>query len=90
MAFALEKMLENEAHAVYRSAMEEKSKYTAGLLAMFLGIFGAHKFYLGSHLQGALYLLFIWTAVPMVLSFIDAVQLLTMDDATFAKKYLGT
>lgn len=38
-----------------------KSKTTAGLLALFLGGAGAHKFYLGQWKMGLLYLLFIWT-----------------------------
>src|SRR5690554_3028666 len=38
-----------------------KSKTTAGLLAIFLGAFGIHKFYLGRTGMGILYLLFCWT-----------------------------
>lgn len=38
--------------------MEKKNKTTAGLLALFLGGLGVHKFYLGQTLAGVLYLLF--------------------------------
>lgn len=46
-----------------RSAIRTK-KLTAGLLALFLGGFGAHKFFLGRTVQGCIYLgLFIMTFV---------------------------
>ncbi len=35
-----------------------KNKNTAGILALILGIFGAHRFYLGQYIKGALYILF--------------------------------
>lgn len=35
---------------------ESKSRFVASLLAIFLGLFGAHKFYLGYRLVGVLYL----------------------------------
>jgi TM2 domain-containing membrane protein YozV len=34
-----------------------KSKLTAGLLGLFLGTFGIHKFYLGKTTQGIIYIL---------------------------------
>jgi TM2 domain len=41
----------------------EHNKTTAALLAIFLGDFGAHKFYLGHNVAGFLYLIFFWTSV---------------------------
>lgn len=36
--------------------MRPKNKWTALLLCLFLGVFGAHKFYEGRFLLGAVYL----------------------------------
>lgn len=64
-----------------------KDKTTAGLLALFLGGIGIHKFYLGRGGQGILYLIFCWTFIPAVIAFIEAIILLTMSDADFNLKY---
>jgi transposase-like protein len=42
----------------------------AALLAItfFLGGVGGHKFYLRKYLQGAIYLLFCWTAIPSLVA----------------------
>ena len=48
-----------------------KSTRTGTLLAVFLGGFGAHRFYLGDK-KGLLYLPFFWTLVPSVISLIEA------------------
>ena len=41
------------------------------LLALILGGIGAHKFYAGKWLQGIIYLVFVWTYIPVALSLID-------------------
>ncbi|MEY2669772.1 MAG: hypothetical protein RLZZ577_88 [Bacteroidota bacterium] len=64
-----------------------KSKITAGLLALFLGGLGIHKFYLGRGGAGFLYLIFCWTLVPAVIAFFDAIFLFLMDDVIFNAKY---
>ncbi len=64
-----------------------KNKTSAALLAIFLGGFGAHKFYLGKTGQGILYLLFFWTLVPAIIAFVEFIIFLTMDDTTFNLKY---
>lgn len=64
-----------------------KSKVAAGLLAIFLGGIGAHKFYLGKPLMGLLYLLFFWTGIPAIVGFIEGIIYLTKSDADFAAKY---
>lgn len=51
----------------------EKNQTTAGLLALFLGGLGIHKFYLGKGGQGVLYILFCWTFIPAVIAFIEAI-----------------
>ncbi len=62
-----------------------KDKTTAAVLAIFLGGLGIHKFYMGggSTKWGVIYLVFCWTFIPAILSFIEGVILLTMSDADF-------
>jgi len=64
-----------------------KSRVTAGLLALFLGGFGAHHFYLGHTGRGILYLLFAWTLIPAVIAFIEALVFFFSSDASFDAKY---
>jgi len=64
-----------------------KSKVTAGLLAIFLGGFGVHKFYLGKPLMGLLYLVLCWTYVPSIIALIEGIIYLTKSDEAFAAKY---
>lgn len=64
-----------------------KSKVTAGVLALLLGGFGAHKFYLGKGFQGAFYLLFFWTFIPSLLALIEGISYLAMSPQKFAAKY---
>jgi len=71
---------------VYK-AKEGKSKTTAGILAMFLGGIGIHKFYLGKDWQGLLYLLFCWTYIPAIIGFIEGIVYLTMSDNEFEVRY---
>ena len=64
-----------------------KSKVAAGLLAIFLGGFGVHKFYLGRAGQGLVYLLFCWTFIPAVIGFVEGIVYLFMSDEEFHAKY---
>ena len=64
-----------------------KSRMTAILLALFLGSFGAHKFYLGRGGWGVLYLIFFWTFVPGIIAFIEFIIYATMSDEAFHAKY---
>lgn len=64
-----------------------KDKTTAAILAFLLGGIGVHRFYLGQGGLGILYLLFCWTLIPMLISFIDFIIFLTMNDNTFNEKY---
>jgi TM2 domain-containing membrane protein YozV len=41
------------------------------LLALFLGTFGAHHFYLRRTGLGVLYLIFFWTGIPAIMGFIE-------------------
>lgn len=48
-----------------------KNRTTALLLTLFLGGFGAHRFYLGQVWLGVLYVVFSLTFIPLVVSFIE-------------------
>lgn len=64
-----------------------KTKMAAGLLAIFLGGLGVHKFYLGQTGMGVIYLLFSWTMIPLFIGFIEGIIYLSMNDADFDRKY---
>lgn len=64
-----------------------KSKLIAGLLAILLGTFGLHKFYLGNWVQGIIYFVFFWTYVPAILGVIEGIRYLILSDDNFAKQY---
>ena len=64
-----------------------KNKVVAGLLALFLGGIGVHKFYLGKGLQGILYLVFFWTFIPAVIGFVEGLNYLLMSEKTFFERY---
>jgi len=66
-----------------------KSKAVAILLALTLGAFGAHRFYLGRPLSGFLYLLFSWTLIPALIAIVEAVVILCTDPVVFRLKYGG-
>ena len=70
-----------------RPVVPLKSKVAAGLLAIFLGGFGIHKFYLGKAGQGILYLIFCWTGIPAIIVFIEGITYLCSSDEAFAAKY---
>ena len=64
-----------------------KNKTTAGLLALFLGWFGVHRFYLGQTGRGILYLLFSFTVIPLIIALVDGIIFLTQSEEDFNKKY---
>lgn len=69
------------------SAQATKDKTAAGLLAIFLGGIGIHKFYLGKTAQGIIYLLFFWTFIPAVVGFIEGILYLTKSDEAWAAEW---
>ena len=73
--------------AISVGALKRKNKIGAASLALFLGIFGAHKFYLGQTGMGLLYLAFFWTFIPLLISLVEFILLLTMSDEDFNQQY---
>lgn len=64
-----------------------KSRAVAILLALLFGGIGAHKFYLGSPGLGLLYLVFCWTFIPMLISFVEAIIYVLTSDYDFHRRY---
>lgn len=64
-----------------------KDKNIAGILSLFLGWLGIHRFYLGQAGLGIVYLLLFWTPVIWILSLIDAIAFFSMDQENFDYKY---
>jgi TM2 domain-containing membrane protein YozV len=64
-----------------------KDKNIAGILALFLGWAGVHRFYLGQNILGIIYLMFFWFPLIWVIALVDGISLLTMDQQVFDTKY---
>ncbi len=65
-----------------------KDKTVAGLLALFLGWAGIHRFYLQQPKRGLLYIFLTFAfGISFILGFIDAIVLLTMDKDLFDLRY---
>jgi TM2 domain-containing membrane protein YozV len=58
------------------------------ILAILLGSFGVHKFYLGDTGLGILYLCFSWTGIPAIVGIIEGVIYLSKSDEEFEKEYV--
>ncbi len=78
---ALEKNMQNN------PMVSRKSKQTVILLAVFLGIFGVHHFYLKNYWRGIFFVLFSWTLIPILIGLIDAIIFAMMSEEMFDKKY---
>ena len=65
-----------------------QTKLIQSALAIFLGSFGAHKFYQGKTFQGALYFLLSWTTLPMWVSLLEGIRYLFMPVEDFYNQYL--
>lgn len=68
---------------------QPRSKSVAGLLGLFLGGLGIHKFYMGKPIWGVVYILFCWTLVPAIVGFIEGLNFLMMSDRTFNERHSG-
>ena len=66
---------------------DKKNKTVAAIIAIFLGSFGIHKFYLQQGGAGLLYLIFFWTFIPSLLGFFEGILLLMTSERDFDLKY---
>ncbi len=64
-----------------------RDKNVAGILALFLGWVGIHRFYLGQVGLGILYAVFFWFPLIWLVSLIDAIALFSMNQEKFDGKY---
>jgi TM2 domain-containing membrane protein YozV len=64
-----------------------RNKSTTAILALFLGGFGIHRFYLGQTGKGIVSILFCWTLIPSLIGLIDFFAFLSMSNFTFDSKY---
>lgn len=60
-----------------------KSRTVAILLALFLGNFGAHRFYVNQPGNGIVYLLFSWTLIPWLVAIVEGLVYAVMTDEEF-------
>jgi len=70
-------------------AGETKSRPLAIVLALLLGGFGVHRFYLGPIAWGIVYLVFFWTGIPGFIAWLEALYFLTRSNEEWAQKYGG-
>ena len=65
-----------------------QTKLIQSALAIFLGSFGAHKFYQGKTLQGIIYFLLSWSTLPMWVSLVEGIRYLFMPVEDFYNQYI--
>lgn len=63
--------------------LTNKDYRVAAILAIVLGSFGAHKFYMGKTLMGILYLVFFWTWIPGIVGFVEGLIYLVKGQEDF-------
>lgn len=81
---------------VFDDGPSGKSRGVAALLAIFLGSFGAHYFYIGKSTPGVVFLLvslfscgfFAW--IVAIIALIQGIKMLTMTEEAFEEKYVNT
>jgi TM2 domain-containing membrane protein YozV len=70
-------------------AAPRKDKTVAAILAILLGGFGIHKFYLGKVGQGIIYLLLFWTFLPALAGLIEGIVYLVQSEENFQRSIGG-
>ena len=65
-----------------------QTKLIQSALAIFLGSFGAHKFYQGKTIQGVIYFLLSWTSLPFWVSIVEGIRYLFMPVEDFYSQYI--
>ena len=66
--------LDDKKRAIFQNKFEQRKKYVViyVLLALFLGGFGLHKFYLEKYKSGIIYFILSWTYIPSIIAIIEA------------------
>lgn len=86
---------EQRTHAVAASRANlsmvrpRKNRGLAAGMAVLLGGFGAHKFYLGRIGWGFAYLMFSWTLLPSIAGVVEGVKYAMTPEERFQAKYSG-
>lgn len=62
-----------------------RSRILAGILAITLGQFGVHNFYLGQTWMGILHIIFMWTGIPAIAGVIEGILMLCSNDESFMR-----
>lgn len=66
--------------------LKPRSRLVAGLLALFFGGLGLHRFYLGQW-WGLFYLLLCWSGIPMLIALVEAIAFLAADKDDWKARY---
>ena len=74
---------------VQRVTTPQNDKIVAGLLAIFLGGFGIHHFFLGNNERGILYLCFFWTGIPQIIGVIEGIIYLIESEEDFQQRLVN-
>jgi len=72
-----------------QAAGSGKDRVVAAALAILLGNFGIHKFYLGKVMAGVIYLVFFWTYIPGIIGWIEGITYLAKSNEAWAQEYGG-
>ena len=62
---------------------QDLNRISAGLLALFLGGVGAHKFYCRKYVWAVVFVMFCWTTIPNIIGLIEGIIFLVIDDEQF-------
>lgn len=77
----------SEEAPIYDKTSVITTKILHSALAIFLGSFGVHKFYMGQSGLGLLYCLFFWTMIPGFIGFVEGVRYLVMPTDDYYEEY---
>lgn len=76
------------------SSADSNKKLAAGLLGIFLGVFGVHKFYLGYNKEGLIMVLatvltcFLASPITGIIGLVEGIIYLTQTDSEFVENYI--
>lgn len=71
--YIINKATSNQHVTTIHTGKKPVNKIAYGLLAIFFGGLGVHKFYAGKIGLGILYILFCWTWIPSIVALIEAI-----------------